>query len=266
MAAARARGGGVVGGGEATKAANTLNASSGLLTQGKTTPASEEEILNILKSFRCNDFLNLFGFPGAPVDNRGKCEWKHHPVSKAGDVAVKSKLLSIKLDPGLNGAHALAGEAQKCVLEAAKILDDKEQRKEILTVAVRKRVMEMRSKNIGDVHGGYISMTGVHYAAGAAAAQVNDYAPEANGEGPAMNPAARLVAGTAAVKKVNEGIDESARLVAHTDGDDVKGDTDVHTTVHAQPVHTKPSGTSTTPKVDLGSIRDKLKKKKKVFM
>lgn len=51
------------------------------------------------------------------------------------------------------------------------MLQDKEAKKEILTLAVRRRIDEMRRKGEGDVEGGYVSMTGVHYAAGAAASQ-----------------------------------------------------------------------------------------------
>ena len=108
---------------------------------------------------------------------------------------MRAKLLTMRLDPELAGAHPLAAEARDCVCETLKLLDDKETKREILTNATRRRVDEMRAKNIGDVRGGYVSATGVHYAAGAAAAAVSDYKADDAGEGPAMNPAARIRAG-----------------------------------------------------------------------
>lgn len=141
MSAAKQRGGGVVGGGDAVKRPSETadgeqgaSHSGGLSTQGKVTPASETEVTEILENFRKNDFFALFGFPDAPVDDRGKVDWKGHPVSKSNDVALKAKLLSFKLDPTLPGAHALAAEALSAVLQAAKTLDDPELKKEILYV------------------------------------------------------------------------------------------------------------------------------------
>ena len=102
-------------------------------------------------------------------------------------------------------------------------------------------------------------MTGVHYAAGAAAAQVSDYKADDAGEGPAMNPAARLRAGRSAVEKFGVGGDGTENRSVPVDRpDDVDGPTDVGT------LPRRPSATAKAakPKVDLGSIRDKLKKKK----
>ena len=259
MAAAKARGGGVVGGGDAVKRApGSSSGGSGFYggaastTQKRLAAASEAEVLDVLSRFRARDFLRLFGFPGAPVDDRGKCDWKTHPVSKPGDVALRAKLLSLRLDPSLPGAHVSAREARDAVASALKQLDDKETKKEILTLAVRRRVDEMRRQNIGDVSGGYVSVTGVHYAAGAAAAQVSDYKADDAGEGPAMNPAARLRAGQAAVEKRARSGDGTEDRSFPVDGPD---DVDVGTL-------RGPSATAAKPKVDLGSIRDKLKKKK----
>ena len=208
MAAAKARGGGVVGGGDAVKrvpgsgsgGARALPFSGRGPGPGGSSlaAASEAEVLDVLARFRARDFLRLLGFPGAPVDDRGGCDWKTHPVSKPGDVALRAKLLTMRLDPELAGAHPLAAEARGAVCETLKLLDDKETKREILTNATRRRVDEMRAKNIGDVRGGYVSATGVHYAAGAAAAAVSDYKADDAGEGPAMNPAARIRAGAAA--------------------------------------------------------------------
>ena len=219
--------------------------------------------------FRARDFLRLLGFPGAPVDDRGRCDWKTHPVSKPGDVALRAKLLTMRLDPESAGAHALAGEARDAVCETLRLLDDKETKREILTLATRRRVDEMRAKNIGDVRGGYVSATGVHYAAGAAAAAVSDYKADDAGEGPAMNPAARIRAGAAAVEKgLGSGIDESGgsdRIEKH-DTRDTRVNVDVgpadDTDAVAPKSATQRTSATARPKTDLGSIRDKLKKKK----
>ena len=277
MAAAKARGGGVVGGGDAVK--RVPGSGSGgaralpFSGRGHARPggsslaaASEAEVLDVLARFRARDFLRLLGFPGAPVDDRGGCDWKTHPVSKPGDVALRAKLLTMRLDPELAGAHPLAAEARDCVCETLKLLDDKETKREILTNATRRRVDEMRAKNIGDVRGGYVSATGVHYAAGAAAAAVSDYKADDAGEGPAMNPAARIRAGAAAVEKGLKGLgsgiesggsdridehDARAAGVGPADGTDA-----------AAPRPVKRTSATARPETDLGSIRDKLKKKK----
>ena len=289
MAAAKARGGGVVGGGDAVKrvAGSGSGGARTLLFSGRgrgsgpggsssLAAASEAEVLDVLARFRARDFLRLLGFPGAPVDDRGRCDWKTHPVSKPGDVALRAKLLTMRLDPELAGAHALAGEARDAVCETLRLLDDKETKREILTIATRRRVDEMRAKNIGDVRGGYVSATGVHYAAGAAAAAVSDYKADDAGEGPAMNPAARIRAGAAAVEKglgsggLGSGIESSggsgriderdARAVGV--GVDVGvGPADGSDAAAPRPEE-RTSGPPARPKTDLGSIRDKLKKKK----
>ena len=276
MAAAKARGGGVVGGGDAVKrvpgsgsgGARALPFSGRGPGSGGSSlaAASEAEVLDVLARFRARDFLRLLGFPGAPVDDRGGCDWKTHPVSKPGDVALRAKLLTMRLDPELAGAHPLAAEARDCVCETLKLLDDKETKREILTNATRRRVDEMRAKNIGDVRGGYVSATGVHYAAGAAAAAVSDYKADDAGEGPAMNPAARIRAGAAAVEKGLKGLgsgiesggsdridehDARAAGVGPADGTDA-----------AAPRPVKRTSATARPETDLGSIRDKLKKKK----
>ena len=252
MAAAKARGGGVVGGGDAVKRAPGSVSGGGNVCG--LAAASEAEVTEVLARHRARDFLRLLGFPGAPVDERGKCDWKTHPVSKPGDVALRAKLLCMRLDPDLPGASPLASAARDAAAEAARLLDDKETKKEILTLAVRRRVDEMRRKNIGDVRGGYVSVTGVHYAAGAAAARVSDYKADDAGEGPAMNPAARLRAGAAAVEKRGIGGDR-------TEDPPVARDGPVDDAAAGAPPFPR-AQTAKPRKVDLGSIRDKLKKKK----
>ena len=283
MAAAKARGGGVVGGGDAVKRVpgSGSGGARALLFSGRgrgsgsgpggsssLAAASEAEVLDVLARFRARDFLRLLGFPGAPVDDRGRCDWKTHPVSKPGDVALRAKLLTMRLDPESAGAHALAGEARDAVCETLRLLDDKETKREILTLATRRRVDEMRAKNIGDVRGGYVSATGVHYAAGAAAAAVSDYKADDAGEGPAMNPAARIRAGAAAVEKglgSGIGIESSDRIEKH-DTRDTRVNVDVgpadDTDAVAPKSATQRTSATARPKTDLGSIRDKLKKKK----
>ena len=292
MAAAKARGGGVVGGGDAVKRApgSGSGGARALLVSGRgpagpgpgpggktsLAAASEAEVLDVLARFRARDYLRLLGLPGAPVDDRGRCDWKTHPVSKPGDVALRAKLLQMRLDPESAGAHPLAAEARRAVCETLRLLDDKETKREILTLATRRRVDEMRAKNIGDVRGGYVSATGVHYAAGAAAAAIADYKTDDAGEGPAMNPAARIRAGAAAVEKglgsggLGSGIESSggSGRIDERDARAVGVGVDVGvgpadgTDAAAPRPEERTSGPPARPKTDLGSIRDKLKKKK----
>ena len=259
MAAARARGGGSFGGGNPPENARRRTMFEGSSMKNGNAgnygleSCSESEVLALLRKFRSNDFLGVLGFPGAPVDDRGRCDWKNHPVYKPGDVAMRSKVLSLRLDPNAKGAHALASEARSAVLETAERLLDPEKRKTVLTLAARERVDEMRARNVGDVRGGYVSMTGVHYAAGAAAARIaSDDALRGTGEGPAVDPARRRrpVAAGAETERPGE-----PRNVAGTAAGDRTGE------VEWNPESGSTRGTKTA--VDLGSVRDKLKKKKK---
>lgn len=107
MAASKARGGGSLGGGawrdekrSVTAAGRVALGSSGDATVGSVNKsvglAQEAEIHDILRHFRSQDFLRLLGLPGAPVDRYGKVEWQTHVVNKPGEVALKSKLMSLR--------------------------------------------------------------------------------------------------------------------------------------------------------------------------
>ena len=185
MAAAKARGGGVVGGGDAVKRVPGFRFRRGArasFLRARTRPRR----LVPRRRFRGGGAgcLGAFSRARLPAPSRlsrrargrpRRVRLEDAPGFKTGDVALRAKLLTMRLDPELAGAHPPAAEARGAVCETLKLLDDKETKREILTNATRRRVDEMRAKNIGDVRGGYVSATGVHYAAGAAAAAVSDY-------------------------------------------------------------------------------------------
>ena len=271
MAASKARGGGSLGGGAWRDDSVARPTAAGRVALGKSGDAvvgavndrigvaSEEEIHDILRHFRSKDYLKLLGLPGAPVDRYGKVEWQTHVVNRPGEIAVKSKVMSLRVEPSRN-KHPQAAEAYAAVNEAARTLQDKEGKKSILTLAVQRRVDEMRRKGEGDVQGGYVSMTGVHYAAGAAASQVANYKGEDDGaHGPAMNPGASLKPPTSALNAMARGGDDDAAREAAAVARERLVRANANTGGGG-------GGKQAAPKVDLGSIRDKLKKKKPSFM
>ena len=208
MAEAKARGGGILGGSAKTQQGAITATGMHALPVGDTPSsvrtvedslaaatndieaASDEDVLAALTDYKSQNYLKLLGLPGVQADQFGAVTWEKHPVMSSGTVSLKAKVLSLRLEPS-RCKHPLAAEAYECVLEAARTLLNKEQRKRILTLAVQRRIEDMRRKGEGDVEGGYVSMTGVHYAAGAAASAVANYKGEdEDAHGPAMNPAA----------------------------------------------------------------------------
>ena len=155
--------------------------------------------------------------------------------------------------------HPLASEAYECALDAARALQGKDSRRKILTLAVQRRIEDMRKKGEGDVEGGYVSMTGVHYAAGAAASAVANYRGEDEGaHGPALKPAAAGGGGGGGVR-----IKPSAAAMA-AGGASVDGTHGGASSVASVPGAMRPRGEGEARvKVDLGGIRDKLKAAKK---
>ena len=193
MAAARARGGG----GDArptprpppTAAAPTSDPSVSAANRLDVADAAELE--TILDRHRRGDPLALLGLPPAPVDLYGKVDWATHPVSRMGEVTMRAKVMALRADPE-RCPHPLAAAARDAVNAAVDSLTNRDARKDALTRAVRRRVEEMRRDGVGDVAGGYVSSTGVHYAAGAAASETANYKPDGDAHGPATNPAAAM--------------------------------------------------------------------------
>lgn len=188
MAAARARGGG----GETRPVrppTTTTTTTPSVSAANRLDVASAAELETIVDNHRRGDELALLGLPPAPVDLHGKVDWSTHPVSRMGEVAMRAKVMALRADP-VRCRHPLAADAVAAVDAAVAALTDRDARKDVLTRAVRRRVEEMRRDGVGDVAGGYVSSTGVHYAAGAAASETANHAPDGDAHGPATKPGA----------------------------------------------------------------------------
>jgi hypothetical protein len=171
---------------------------------------------------------------------------------------MDAKTFRVRLDAS---DHPRAGDASRAVRDAVEVLvgGDKDARRRVLTEETRRRVDAMRrSGAIDDDGGGYVSMTGVHHAAGAAAARAAEFRREtdANALGPATNPAMRAAYAHAHARGGEEGGGGrgDANGIGGGDEDDPRRQ---KTTTPAKDA----AEAATAGKVDLGSIRDKLKKK-----
>jgi len=277
MAEAKARGGGIIGGSAKTQAGAITATGMAALPVGDTPDsvhtvedsiaaatndieaATDDEVLRVLESYKSQDFLSLLGLPGVRVDAYGQATWDKHPAMSAGTVALKAKLLALRLEPS-RCSHPLASEAYECALDAARQLQGKESRRKILTLAVQRRIEDMRRSGEGDVEGGYVSMTGVHYAAGAAASAVANYRGEDEGaHGPALNPAAGGSSGGVRIKPSAAAMAAGGASVDGTHGSGLNPNSVVSVPGEMR-ARTEGEG---RVKVDLGGIRDKLKAAKK---
>ena len=200
--------------------------------------ATAKEIEDILAAHRDKDFLRLLKLREVPIDSLGKVEWSGHEAVKTNEIAMRCKLLSLRLDKSRN-AHAKAPAAQRAVKNVLDLLSHKDTRKEYLTLAVRRKVEELRAE--GKIQGGgHVSFTGVHYGSGAAAtraAEENYVSKDMLNEMPTYDETIHL-----------DMSDENARAAFAARGAEPKK--------------------SSAPKVDVSSIRAKLasKTKKPRFM
>lgn len=200
--------------------------------------ATAKEIEDILAAHRDKDFLRLLKLREVPIDSLGKVEWSGHEAVKTNEIAMRCKLLSLRLDKSRN-AHAKAPAAQRAVKNVLDLLSHKDTRKEYLTLAVRRKVEELRAE--GKIQGGgHVSFTGVHYGSGAAAtraAEENYVSKDMLNEMPTYDETIHL-----------DMRDENARAAFAARGAEPKK--------------------SSAPKVDVSSIRAKLasKTKKPRFM
>lgn len=135
--------------------------------------ATGEEIEKILSAHARRDFLELLNLPEVPIDSLGKVEWSGHDAMRTNDVAMRCKLLSLRLDSSRN-LHPKAPLAARAVQNALDLMSNKETRREILTEAVRKKVDELRASGNSQLQGGYVTLTGIHYGSGATASRVNE--------------------------------------------------------------------------------------------
>ena len=132
--------------------------------------ATAKEIEDILAAHRDKDFLRLLKLREVPIDSLGKVEWSGHEAVKTNEIAMRCKLLSLRLDKSRN-AHPKAPAAQRAVKNVLDLLSHKDTRKEYLTLAVRRKVEQLRAD--GKIQGGgHVSFTGVHYGSGAAATRM----------------------------------------------------------------------------------------------
>jgi hypothetical protein len=279
MAEAKARGGGVIGGSAKTQAGAITATGMAALPVGDTPDsvrtvedsiaaatndieaATDDEVLRVLELYKSQDFLSLLGLPGVWVDASGQATWDKHPAMSTGTVALKAKLLALRLEPS-RCPHPLAAEAYECALDAARALQGKDSRRKILTLAVQRRIEDMRRKGEGDVEGGYVSMTGVHYAAGAAASAVANYRGEDEGaHGPALNPAAGGGGGGGGGVRLKPSAAAMAAGGASVDGTHGGAPPAAIASVPGE-MRARGEGEARV-KVDLGGIRDKLKAAKK---
>ncbi|OUS43271.1 protein farnesyltransferase [Ostreococcus tauri] len=124
-------------------------------------------IEDILDAHREKDFLRLLKLRDVPMDNLGRVDWGGHEAMKTTEIAMRCKLLTLRLDSSRN-SHPLAARAKRAVKNTLDLLSHKDTRKEYLTLAVRNKVEKLRAQG-KLTGGGYVSITGVHYGTGAAA-------------------------------------------------------------------------------------------------
>ena len=129
--------------------------------------ATGSEIEDILDAHREKDFLRLLKLRDVPMDNLGRVDWGGHEAMKTTEIAMRCKLLTLRLDSSRN-SHPLAARAKRAVKNTLDLLSHKDTRKEYLTLAVRNKVEKLRAQG-KLTGGGYVSITGVHYGTGAAA-------------------------------------------------------------------------------------------------
>lgn len=132
--------------------------------------ATEREIEDILRRHAEKDFLSLLNLREVPIDSMGRVEWAGHEAMKLNEIAMRCKLLTLRLDSSRN-SHPRAPLAKRAVENVLDLMSHKETRREFLTLAVRRKVDELRAE--GKIQGGgHVSFTGVHYGSGAAATRL----------------------------------------------------------------------------------------------
>jgi len=93
--------------------------------------ATAKEIDDILVAHRDKDFLRLLKLRAVPIDSLGKVEWGGHEAVKTNEIAMRCKLLSLRLDKSRN-AHAKAPAAQRAVKNVLDLMSHKDTRKGVL--------------------------------------------------------------------------------------------------------------------------------------
>ena len=135
--------------------------------------ATGTEIEMILSAHAKRDFLTLLSLREVPIDALGKVEWAGHEAMKVNEIAMRCKVLSLRLDSSRN-SHPKAPLAARAVHNALELMSNKETRRVILTEAVRRKVDELRASGATSLEGGYVTLTGIHFGAGATASRTQE--------------------------------------------------------------------------------------------
>lgn len=227
-------------------------------------PFTRKEVERMLEQCEQKMFFAIFKLPKAPVDDlTGKCEWRGHPATSGNAVLLESKMVQMRLMKTKEVDESLGDACERCtedIKELTRVFSDQKLRKSILKREVERRVEELIAEGNEDLAGGVVTVTGIHYGTGAAAAaakqaEEEDFSDVYDGEGPrALRfPGARLP------PSANEdGLDKIDRLYR---------DLETNKTTNSRKIEDEETkGNNTDSGVDLEAIRNKLKRKKPKFM
>ena len=228
-------------------------------------PFTREEVERMLEQCKKKMFFAIFKLPKAPVDDlTGKCEWRGHPATSGNAVLLESKMVQMRLMKSKEVDESLGDACERCtedIKELTRVFSDRKLRDSILKREVERRVEELIAEGNEDLAGGFVTVTGIHYGTGAAAAaakhaEEEDFSDVYDGEGPrALRfPGARLP------PSANEdGLDKIDRLYRDLETN--------KTTTNSRKIEDEETkGNNTDSGVDLEAIRNKLKRKKPKFM
>ncbi|CAL6282196.1 unnamed protein product [Bathycoccus prasinos] len=228
-------------------------------------PFTREEVERMLEQCKKKMFFAIFKLPKAPVDDlTGKCEWRGHPATSGNAVLLESKMVQMRLMKTKEVDESLGDACERCtedIKELTRVFSDRKLRDSILKRKVERRVEELIAEGNEDLAGGFVTVTGIHYGTGAAAAaakhaEEEDFSDVYDGEGPrALRfPGARLP------PSANEdGLDKIDRLYRDLETN--------KTTTNSRKIEDEETkGNNTDSGVDLEAIRNKLKRKKPKFM
>ena len=232
-------------------------------------PFEREEVEKIIALCEEKKYFALFKLPKAPVDElTGKCEWRSHPATSGNAVLLESKMMQLRLTRTKTVDASLSDVCERCeeeIRKVTRIFSDQKLRNAILKREVERRVEELIAEGHDDLEGGFVTVTGIHYGTGAAAAAAKEagegYSDLYAGEGPRASsaPGARLPPST------NEGgTDKIARLY-----EDLETNTKNSRKIEDVADHNNNNNNNnnnTDSGVDLEAIRNKLKRKKPKFM
>jgi hypothetical protein len=230
-------------------------------------PFEREEVEKIIALCEEKKYFALFKLPKAPVDElTGKCEWRSHPATSGNAVLLESKMMQLRLTRTITVDASLSDVCERCeeeIRKVTRIFSDQKLRNAILKREVERRVEELIAEGHDDLEGGFVTVTGIHYGTGAAAAAAKEagegYSDLYADEGPRASsaPGARLPPST------NEGgTDKIDRLY-----EDLETNTKNSRKIEDVADHNNNNNNNNTDSgVDLEAIRNKLKRKKPKFM